>query len=119
MVELLVVIAVIAILASVAIPGVTNIVRNANISRDQRNAQSLAQMSSAVRAAGHSGWATKQESITALVAGVEVTNSADHNIVMQFHVDTITPENQSRASAFLSSDGASLIYVPTGGQPTN
>ena len=119
MVELLVVIAVIAILAAVAIPGVANIVRNANSSRDQRNAQSLAQMSSAARAAGHPGWPTKQEAIAALVAGVEVTNQADHSIVFQFHVDTITPENQTQASVFLSSDGASLIYVPAGGQPTN
>jgi prepilin-type N-terminal cleavage/methylation domain-containing protein len=118
-VELLVVIAVIAILAAAAIPGVANIVRNANSSRDQRNAQSLAQMSSAVRAAGHPGWPSKHEAIAALVTGVDVTNAADQNIVFQFHVDTITPENQAQASAYLSSDGASLIYVPAGGQPTN
>jgi prepilin-type N-terminal cleavage/methylation domain-containing protein len=119
LVELLVVIAVVAVLASVAIPNIANIVAVANSSRDRRNAQSLAQMSSAALAAGHPGWPTKSGAIAELVAGVQVTNPVDHSLVIYFHVDTVTPENQAKASAYLSSDGFSLIYVPSGGQPTN
>ena len=119
LVELLVVIAVIAILASIAVPNIANIVRSANSSRDMRNAQSLAQMCSAARAAGHPGWPTKAEAMTALVAGIQVTNPVDHSLVIQFRVDTVTPENQAKAAAYLTCDGFSLIYVPAGGQPTN
>lgn len=118
-VEVLVVVAVIAIVASIAIPNIANIVRSANNSRDLRNAQALAQMASAVRSAGHPGWPTKSAAITELVEGIEVTNPVDHSIVIHFRVDTISPENQAKASAYLASDGKSLIYVPNGGQPTN
>ena len=119
LVELLVVIAVIAVIASIAVPNIANIVNGANSSRDRRNAQSLAQISSAARAAGHPGWATKTEAISALSDGVILTNPVDHSVVFQFHVDALTEENKANAAAYLSSDGASLIYVPAGGQPTN
>ena len=119
MVELLVVIAVIAIVATIAIPNMSNIVGSVNNSRDQRNAQSLAALASAARAAGHSGWPTKADAIAALVAGVAVTNTADSSLVIQFRMDTITPQDQAKASAYLSSDGLSLVYTPSGGQPTN
>ncbi len=119
MVELLVAIAVIAIIASIAIPNIANIVHSANSSRDQRNAQALAEMASAVRSAGYAGWPTKSEAIAALVTGIAVTNPVDLSLVMRFHLDTISPENQVKASAYLASDGKTLIYVPDGGQPTN
>ena len=119
LVELLVVIAVIAIIASIAVPNIANIVRSANSSRDQRNAQALAEMASAVRSAGYPGWPTKSEAIAAIVTGIAVTNPVDLTLVMRFHLDTISPENQDKASAYLTSDGKTLIYVPDGGQPTN
>ena len=119
LVELLVVIAVIAIVAAIAIPNMANIVGWVNKTRDQRNAQSLAALASAARSAGHLGWPTKAEAISALVAGVSVTNTADSSLVIQFHMDTITPVDQAKASAYLSSDGSSLVYTPSGGQPTN
>lgn len=118
-VEVLVVIAVIAIVAAIAVPNIANIVRSANSSRDQRNAQALAEMASAVRSAGYPGWSTKSEAIAALVTGIAVTNPVDLTLVMRFHLDTISPENQAKASAYLASDGKTLIYVPDGGQPTN
>lgn len=118
-VEVLVVIAVIAVIASIAIPNIGNVVRSANSSRDIRNAQALAEMSAAARGAGHPGWPTKSDAIAELVAGFEVTNPVDHSIVIHFRIDIISPENQAKASAYLTSDGKSLIYVPDGGQPTN
>jgi type IV pilus assembly protein PilA len=119
LVELLVVIAVIAVIAAIAIPNIANIVRGANDSRDLRNAQALAEMASAARGAGHPGWPTKSDAITELVAGIQVTNPVDQTIVIHFRVDTVSPENQAKASVYLTSDGKSLIYVPSGGQPTN
>lgn len=120
LVEVLVVIAVIAIIATIALPNIANIVGSVNNTRDQRNAQSLAALSSAARSAGHPGWpGGKAEAITALVSGVSVTNSADSSMVIQFRMDTISAEDQAKASAYLSSDGLSLVYVPSGGQPTN
>lgn len=118
-VELLVVIAAIAIIATIAIPNMSNIIGAVNNSRDQRNAQSLAAIASAARAAGHPGWPTKAAAISALVAGITVTNAADSSLVIQFRMDTISSADQSKASAYLSSDGLSLVYTPTGGQPTN
>lgn len=119
LVELLVVIAVIAVMAAIAIPNIANIVGGANSSRDIRNAQGLAILSSAARAAGHPGWSTKTGAIQALVTGVSVTNPIDASLVMQFRMDTISAENQAKASSYLLSDGFTLIYVPSGGQPTN
>ncbi|MCX6969532.1 MAG: prepilin-type N-terminal cleavage/methylation domain-containing protein [Verrucomicrobia bacterium] len=118
-VEVLVVIAVIAIVAAIAVPNIANIVRSANVSRDQRNAQALAEMASAVRSAGYSGWPTKSEAIAALVTGIAVTNPVDLTLVMRFQMGVISPENQVKAAAYLASDGKTLIYVPDGGQPTN
>ncbi len=119
LVELLVVIAVIAFIAAIALPSIANIVGRVNDTRDLRNAQSLAALASAARSAGHPGWSTKAAAISDLVAGVAVTNVADSSIVIQFRMDTITPEDQAKASVYLSSDGLSLLYVPSGGQPTN
>lgn len=119
LVELLVVIAVIAIIATIALPSIANIIGSVNNTRDQRNAQSLAALSSAARAAGHPGWPTKADAISSLVAGVSVTNPVDTTMVVQFRMDTISSEDQAKASAYLSSDGLSLVYFPDGGQPTN
>ena len=117
-VEVLVVIAVIAVMATVALPNVVNIVGTANNSRDQRNAQSLAGLASSARSAGHPGWPTKSAAIAALVTGVAVTNSADSSSVIQFRMDTISAADQAKASAYLLSDGVSLVYVSSGGQST-
>lgn len=119
LVELLVVIAVIAIIATIALPSIANIVNSVNSSRDLRNAQSLASLAAAARSAGHPGWPTKSEAIAALVNGTAVTNVADSSLVIQFRMDTITPEDQAKAAAYLSGDGLSLIYIPAGGQSTN
>jgi len=119
LVEILVVIAVIAILAAVAIPTIRYTMDRAAESTDRRNAQHFSEMSSAVRSAGYPGWPTKSEAISALVAGINVTNPADPSLVIRFRLETMTPENQAKAAAYLASDGASLIYIPSGGQPTN
>ena len=119
LVELLVAIAVIAIIASIAVPSISGVIGSVNSSRDLRNAQTLASLAAAARSSGHPGWSGKAEAISDLVGGISVTNLADSNLVIQFRMDTISPEDQGKASAYLTSDGASLIYVPSGGQPTN
>ena len=119
LVELLVVIAVIAVIATIAIPNVANIVGSVNKARDQRNAQALASLATAARSAGYPGWPTKADAIAGLVGGIAVTNPVDSSLVIQFRMDTITPEDQAKASVYLSGDGLSLVYSPAGGQPTN
>jgi len=119
LVELLVVIAVLAIIAAIAVTNISNILAGVNKTRDQRNAQSLSDLVSSARGAGHPGWPTKADAISALASGIAVTNVADPSIVFHFRLDAISAEDQGRASAYLSSDGASLLYVPAGGQPTN
>jgi type IV pilus assembly protein PilA len=119
LVELLIVIAVIAVIAAIAIPNISRVVGMVASSRDLKNAQTLAGLAAAARSAGHPGWSTKSNAISSIVGGLSVTNSADPSLIIQFRMDSISPEDQAKASAYLSSDGFSLIYTPAGGQPTN
>lgn len=119
LVELLVTIVIIAIIAAMAIPNIPGIINSVNRSRDKRNAQTLAGMAAGARALGYPPWPTKTAAIADLTAGFTVTNPPGSGNLVDFHVDTMTPEDQAKAAAYLDTEGGNLIYVPEGGQSTN
>jgi len=124
LVELLVVIAVIAIIAAIAIPNTATITDTAKASKDRRNAQSIASVYRAARAAGHPADASFSDAI-AVVTGdepIEVEVGAE---TLSFSVDGISqaeinflndPPVGEGAARYLSWDTARgvLIYEPDG-----
>lgn len=116
LVELLVVIAVIAILAGFAIPNILYVTTAARTTKDQRNARMIASLAAAARGAGYSGaWDSKANAITILSDGILITNANNSN-VMVFRIDTMPASDQSSAADYLTLSGSNLSYVPTGEQ---
>ncbi len=101
LVELLVVIAIIGIIAAIAIPNIGSLTGSADTAKDQRNAQTIASVSSAAIAAGREPLATSTTEIAALIAGVggegTLTNAT-------FKVD-ITTTDYDTAKSFLDFSG--------------
>jgi hypothetical protein len=102
----------VAVIAAIAIPNIAGITQQANISAAKRNAQNLASVASAARAAGYTGkWATKEDAIRELVAGITVRNGGQE--FGPFKVTGLTSDNINSASAYLRIEGDNLIYAPT------
>ncbi len=116
LVELLVVIAVIAILAGFAIPNILYVTTAARTAKDQRNARMIASLAAAARGAGYGEvWGSKSNAITILSDGILITNANSSN-VMTFRIDTMPVADQSAAAGYLSLNGSNLSYIPSGGQ---
>jgi len=115
LVELLVVIAVIAIIAAIAIPNIANITDSAGEAAARRNAQNIASVYAAARAAGSDGLvganptALTQNLRDGVTGGGTFTN-------MVFRVDGLSDTDVTAAIEYLDIEATSglLIYVPAG-----
>lgn len=104
LIELLVVIAVIGIIAAIAIPNIGNLTGGAEIAKNQRNAQNLASVFSAARAAGNTNSiADVDAAITALTTSPGMTNASGAT----FYVPNLSSADVTGAKGYLS--------VPVGG----
>lgn len=98
------------VIAAIAIPNIAGITQQANITAARRNAQNIASIASAARAAGYTGkWATKEDAIQDLITGVTVRNGGQE--IGPFRVDGLPPDT-SEISKYLRLEGDNLTYVP-------
>ncbi len=116
LIELLVVIAVIGIIAAIAIPNIAGLTGGAETAKTQRNAQTIASVFSAARAAGNDDpYATKELAVDAVVdaTGISVTTGANTST---FQVPNISPTEKTAALTKLTltaTDGTGqLTYAP-------
>ena len=97
----------VAIVAAIAIPNIASITQSADAATARRNAQHLASVASAARAAGYTrSWASKEDAIRDLTAGIKVNGAT-------FKVEGMTPKNTIPASKHLRLDGNNLTYTPS------
>jgi Tfp pilus assembly major pilin PilA len=124
-VELLIAVAVIAIVASLVIPQVTrtgSVDNNettmavADSSKDRANAQNIVSMWGAVAATGGQLPGTKEGCVDALVNGIDVpfAGSSTHYQLSGMGRDDVAAA--SRFIGFSNSGVPRLVYVPEGGQ---
>lgn len=113
LIEILVVIAVLAILLSIAIPTIRHTLQLAAESKNRRNAQHLATISAAMISAGHKGTNSVNSWITMLTNGESVTNSFGETIGY-FRSDDLNPDDITALSPYISITNSQLIYRPEG-----
>ncbi|MEI6280101.1 MAG: type II secretion system protein [Verrucomicrobiae bacterium] len=118
-VEVLVAIAVLWVVAVITIPNLPVLIDANRMARSQRAAMSLSSLALAAKNSGHPGWRNRSDAVRDLINGVAVTNPADPRIAIRFQSKIFTSYELASAMAFLTSDGTTLLYVPTGGQSTN
>jgi len=116
LIELLVVIAVIGIIAAIAIPNIGNLTAGADIAKNQRNAQNLASVFSAARAAGNvEPFATTTAAVDGVIAGLAGRGSP----AASFRVPNMADADRDTALPFLTLSATDatgqLLYDPAGG----
>ncbi len=118
-VEILVVIAVLWVIAVITIPNLPVLIEGSRMAKSQKNAMVLVNLSLAAKNSGYRPWSNRSEAVSSLIHGFAVTNPAATNIVIRFQAKYLTPEELAAAMQYLTYDGKSLLYIPSGGQPTN
>ncbi len=110
LVELIVSIALIAILATLALPNIMAVRGNALFAKDKRNAQTVAALAASVRAAGYTNeWADVDALIDDLEDGITVMNREHAN---EFSITPFSEEERAALSTYLSVSNARVIYAP-------
>lgn len=116
LIELLVVIAVIGIIAAIAIPNIGNLTAGADVAKNQRNAQNLASVFSAARAAGNTD---SFANVTAAVDGVIAGLAGRGSPAASFRVPNMASADRDLALPFLTLSATDatgqLLYDPAGG----
>ncbi len=116
LIELLVVIAVIGIIAAIAIPNIGNLTAGADVAKNQRNAQNLASVFSAARAAGNTQtFADTTAAVDAVIVGL----SGRGTPAASFRVPNMADADRDTALPFLTLSATDatgqLLYDPAGG----
>jgi len=109
LVEVLVVIAVIAIVSAIAIPTMTRILENSKATTARRNAQLVAGVASQAMHAGNTSLmtaATKEDAVAMVAAGVTGENTFES---IQFKLP-MSAEDQQAALPYLVYDSGLLIF---------
>ncbi len=110
LVELLVVITAIAVLVTVAIAAVGNVIAAASRSSAKRNAQNMASVFATARASGYTSATTDLAPLASeLTNGISVTNGGQ---IVTFRIDGLTSAQVTAAGAFLSATNSELVYNP-------
>jgi type IV pilus assembly protein PilA len=119
LIELLVVIAVIGIIAAIAIPNIGNLTAGAGVAKNQRNAQNLASVFSAARAAGNtSTFATKELAVAALVTSPGLAGLGTSPAT--FRVPNLAAGDQTTALVYLqlsATDGTGQLLYDAAATP--
>lgn len=102
LVEMLVVIAVIAIVTGIAIPNLAGLSSRANFAKDERHAQDIASLAAAARAAGATNqWTTVDAVIEDLENTISVPVGAE---VVQFRIELLAQEDRVNVAQYLGVD---------------
>ena len=111
--ELLVVIAVIGIIAALAIPNISAITTRSHYAKDERNAQNIASMAMAAKAAGANtaGWNSVDELVQELENGITVTSVAGQP-PMEFKISGLSADDRLALVDYLSvTNGGQISYI--------
>lgn len=111
--ELLVVIAVIGIIAALAIPNISAITTSSHYAKDERNAQNIASMAIAAKAAGAdtSGWNSVPDLVQALEDGVTVPAVGGQPPV-EFKISGLSADDRAAIASYLSvTNGGQISYI--------
>ncbi len=116
LIELLVVIAIIGIIAAIAIPNIGGLTAGAKTAKNQRNAQTLASVFSAARAAGNDDSFDTVAAIgTALTTTPGITAGTGAN-QSSFYVPNLVDPDLTKAEGYLTISGtgktSQLLYNP-------
>ncbi len=116
LIELLVVIAVIGIIAAIAIPNIAGLTSGANTASDQRNAQTIASVSSTARAAGYPFTeGTGTLAVTKMIAGVVDADTPDI-AGDSYKLDMAVGDYDANVRQYLNyAAGSGFSYVKGGG----
>lgn len=109
LVELLVVIAVIAIITGIALPSLAGFNNQANFTKNERNAQMIAELAAAARSAGATNqWNTAEELIEDLENSLSVPVGSE---TVVFRIDPMDEEDRTSAAQFLEVDSSqAMVY---------
>ena len=109
LVEMLVVIAVIAIVTGIAIPNLAGLSSRANFAKDERHAQEIASLAAAARAAGATNqWSTVDAVIDDLENSVTVKVGTN---VIEFRIALLAAEDRTNVAQYLGVDtDRAMVY---------
>ena len=119
LVEMLVVITIIGVIAAIAVPNIGRLTDAAEKSKDQRNSQNLASVSSSAQAAGldfvEQGGGTEATVVGLIVAGATVPSGAFQGTF--FGVPNLSAEEIAATNDYLSITQGVLKYHEGGDAP--
>ncbi len=109
LVEMLVVIAVIAIVTGIAIPNLAGLSSRANFAKDERHAQDIASLAAAARAAGATNqWTTVEAAIEDLENTVTVAIGTN---IVEFRIELLADEDRVNVAQYLGVDAdRAMVY---------
>ncbi len=111
LVEVLVVISILGILASLAIPNITDFRNRSNYAKNERNAQTVAELLSTARTAGATNkWQSVEEALDDLEDGIVVKVGSEE---IRFDVQ-FSPEERSGLTPYLAVDTTRAMVYYTG-----
>lgn len=111
LVELLVVVALMAIIASLAVPLIANTLGSAHTSKNLRNAQMLSALSTSAVAAGYPGQTNVSDWIDILRDGFSVTNIFGDEVAY-FKATDLSDQDVEGATNYLVISNSALVYRP-------
>lgn len=117
LIEIVVVVAIVGILTAVAVPQLSNFTDVAHGAKAQRNAQNIAMVAAAGRAAGLDfvvATDSPAQTIANVITGSTVTRGAFGGEF--FGVPNLSEDEAIFASPYLKADGVTLEYDPSGSQ---
>jgi len=115
LVEILVTIAIIAVIAGISVPLIANVMQKSQDTAARRNAQAIAGVASSASAAGSTAITTAPDKATAvelLAAGVSGEGQFSNNVF----IFNLAEDEREKTLKYLDFEDGSLAFDPTEGQ---